>query len=55
MSNWHKCHLCDCEFYDAELEGYWGWCPSCRKAEEDRKANSAKPSEAKASPAKKSN
>ena len=32
MNGWHKCHLCDCEFFDPNLDGYWGWCPSCRQA-----------------------
>ena len=31
MNGWHKCHLCDCEFFDPALDGYWGWCPSCRE------------------------
>ena len=31
MNGWHKCHLCDCEFYDPALDGYWGWCPGCRE------------------------
>ncbi len=55
MSEWHKCYLCDCEFRDPGLNGYWDYCPSCRKVEKDRRSDSAKPSEAKASPAKKSN
>ncbi len=28
---WHKCYLCDCEFYDPSFVGYWGYCPGCRK------------------------
>ena len=32
MNGWHKCHLCDCEFFDPDLDGYWGWCPGCRRA-----------------------
>ena len=31
MNGWHKCHLCDCEFFDPDLDGYWGWCRDCRK------------------------
>ncbi len=54
-SEWHKCYLCDCEFRDPSIPGYWGYCPSCRKVEEDHKADSTKPGEAEASPAKKSN
>lgn len=33
MNGWHKCHLCDCEFFDPDLDGYWGWCPGCREAQ----------------------
>ena len=33
MNGWHKCHLCDCEYYDPSSDGYWGWCPGCRKVE----------------------
>ena len=41
MSNgWHKCHLCDCEFFDPSIPGYWAWCPECREAQ---KAEPAKP------------
>lgn len=32
MIGWHKCFLCDCEFYDPSIPGYWGWCPNCREA-----------------------
>ena len=39
MNGWHKCHLCDCEFYDPSLDGYWGWCPDCRKTENHKAAN----------------
>lgn len=31
MNGWHKCHLCDCEYYDPSSDGYWGWCPGCRE------------------------
>ena len=31
MNGWHKCHLCDCEYYDPSSDGYWGWCRDCRK------------------------
>ena len=31
MNGWHKCYLCDCEFYDPSFTGYWGYCPSCRR------------------------
>lgn len=34
MNGWHKCHLCDCEFYDPAIDGYWGWCPGCRELNE---------------------
>ena len=27
---WHKCLLCDCEFFDTKQVGYLGYCPSCR-------------------------
>ena len=27
---WHKCLLCDCEFFDKKQVGYLGYCPSCR-------------------------
>ena len=30
MSAWHKCYLCECEFWDPSLTGWWGWCPGCR-------------------------
>lgn len=31
---WHKCHACDCEYSDYIEDGYWGYCPECRKAKE---------------------
>ena len=31
MNGWHKCFLCDCEYYDESTSGYWGWCRDCRK------------------------
>lgn len=32
MNNgWHKCFLCDCEYFDESTPGYWGWCRDCRK------------------------
>ena len=35
MNNgWHKCFLCDCEFLDPEIPGYWAYCPSCKDAME---------------------
>lgn len=32
--NWHKCLLCDTEFYDSRLDRYYGYCPGCREHEE---------------------
>ena len=39
MNGWHRCHLCDCEYFDPSSDGYWGWCPSCRKTENHKEAN----------------
>ena len=39
MNGWHQCHLCDCEFFDPNLDGYWGWCPSCREGENQKEEN----------------
>ena len=39
MNGWHKCHLCDCEFFDPDLDGYWGWCPGCRERKNHKEAN----------------
>lgn len=30
MSEWHKCFICDCEFRDPNIAGYWDYCPTCR-------------------------
>lgn len=45
MNGWHKCHLCDCEFYDPSFDGYWDWCPDCLKAMEKQRAREAEPME----------
>ena len=45
MNGWHKCHLCDCEFYDPSFDGYWDWCPDCLKAMEKQRAREAEPAE----------
>ena len=37
MSAWHKCFLCDCEYFEMSSDGYWGYCPGCREAKENQK------------------
>ena len=39
MNGWHKCFLCDCEYFDPSSDGYWGWCPGCRKARDQKEEN----------------
>ena len=42
MDGWHKCHLCDCEFFDPNLDGYWGWCRDCRETTTGKKESPKK-------------